>query len=179
MLTFLLLACVAKVDMDSAEPEEDDTSGGDTAADSGDTGDSDDPGEVYELGDPAFSVTLDGGAWESPEGYWVDLGDESTLRAEVEVTGAVQIVIITVEGDVSSAGTFAVASVEWVEQVSQAGDSFHYTANAPAGMTWTTLGFAEEDNLFGALGGEATATDSVGGGSIPVGAGSVESWPHY
>lgn len=177
MLTLLLLACVAKVDTDDGDDGGEDTST--AAADTGDTSDSGDPGEVYELGDPAFSIELGGETWESAEGYWVVLGDESTIRAELEVTGAVQIVILTIDGDISDAGTHPLVSMQWVEQVSQAGDSFHYNVNDPALLSFSTLGFAEKDNLFARMEGTATMLDSVGGGTAAAGAAAIESWPPH
>lgn len=171
----LLLACTGKI-------PDDDSAGGDSTPvdDSGTPVDSDTgtPGEVFELGDPSFVVDFGGTAWSSVTGYWA--ASVRTIRAEVTIDSTTtEIVYIEVDGDLAVPGTYPIDEIEYVRQVSQAGDAFHYTAHSPASMTLKVRGFADGDALFAETAGAATMSDSVKGGSTQVTGVVIESWPAY
>lgn len=175
MSAFLLLACSGTIpDDDAAGRESAPTEDSGTPADT----DSGTPGEVFELGDPSFVVDIGGAAWSSVTGYWA--ASVRTIRAEKAIDSTTsEIVYVEVDGELSVPGTYPIDAIQYVRQVSQAGDAFHYTARSPANMTLTVRGFAEGDALFAETAGTATMSDSVKGGSTQLTGMVIESWPAY
>ena len=181
MLLSLLFACAAKVEGsdDTADVDTDTDTDADTDTDT-DTDTEQTRGKVYDETDAAFSMVFDGSSWEAVDGYWIVLDDEASIRASIDTgKGTTQITILTIDGDISWAGTYPVTEVQWVEQVNSSGDSFHYEISGPNSLTFTTLGFAGEDDLFGTVDGEVQLTDNVGGGSVTAAGGALAGWPHY
>lgn len=160
----------------------DDSSSGDTDGpgdDSGSTDDTGGPGEVYELGEPSFTADIDAaGTWTSADGYWS--AAVKTVRAEVAIDAStVEIVFIEVDGDLTQAKVHPITDIEYVQQVSQAGDAFHYSVHNPSGITLKVLGFADGTALFAETQGTATLTDEVSGGTTQLTGVGIESWPAY
>jgi hypothetical protein len=83
-----------------------------------------------------------------------------------------------VDGDIDVAGTYVVTSIEYVQQLAQSGDVFHYTAEDPP-LELVVEGFAEEDYLFAHTTGSAEMDDAVGGGSKTAKDLVAASWPVY
>lgn len=155
------------------------TGGGGETGDTSDLGPFPDGGEVYDLGDPSFTLQIEGtGAWTTGDGYWS--GAVKTLRGSYTVdktTG--EAVVIEIDGDLAVPGRYAVHTIEFVRQLSQSGDVFHYSARNPEGFRLVVTGFADGDHLFAQTEGDATLTDSIGGGTATLGSLVTESWPPY
>lgn len=176
-MLLLLLACASK--------EPDDT-GADTSpdtAETGDTGDSDtghDSGQVFELGDPLLQVGFGKQTWSSSDGYWFSASGLSTIKASLAIDAKNQEqVSMQIDGDVAWAGTYPVAEMVWVHQLSASGDTFKYEVHDPPDVTFTVEGFAEGDHLFGHLDGVAHLVDSVAGGPMSAHDLTVQSWGPY
>jgi hypothetical protein len=173
------LACAGG--KDEGEVPEDTNPGGD---DTGVTGDSDDevdtgPGEVFDPEAPSFVATFNGGDWTAVEGYWTG-GAISYLRANGGTSERTENTIIEVQGDIRSAGRFPVSAIVYAEANAQSSFDLRYEVKDPPGVFLVVEGFANGDELFGALEGEATVTDTVGGaGSVTWSATPARSWPKF
>lgn len=174
---FLLFACSAtlKVD-DSAGQEADADTDADTDTDVG-TGPDTGPGEVFEPTTPSLVADLSGTSWSAAEGYWFGSEDFSSVRGELPIDATTsESFTLQTEGDIHHAGSFPVTNVDYVQQVSQAGDAFHYLVSSPVGVRLIVEGFADGDKLFAHLEGTAHLTDSVGGGTKDLVGLTVETW---
>lgn len=174
-MLLLLAACTGTIHSDDGKH-----TGGDTADTGGgeELGPFPDGGEVYDLGTPSFTVQAGGESWSAEGGYWS--GAVATLRGEHAVdTKVVELVSVEIDGDPAVPGRYAVTQVEFVQQVAQSGDSFHYQARDPAGLRLVVSGFAEGDALFAESEGSAELVDTVTGGDLTLSGLVVESWPVY
>lgn len=175
----LTLACAGGKDAD--EVVEDTNPGGD---DSEVTGDSDEgidtgPGEVFEPESPSFVATFDGAEWTAAEGYWTG-GATSFLRANGGSSERTENTIIEIQGDIHNAGRFPVRSIVYAEANAQSSFDLRYEVKDPPGVFFVVEGFANGDELFGALEGEATVTDSIGSaGSVTWTGTTLRSWPAF
>ncbi|MCB9743000.1 MAG: hypothetical protein H6741_02655 [Alphaproteobacteria bacterium] len=176
----MALACGSK-DADDTGASNDDTQPGDDTAVSGDDSDNGDTsfGEVFERGDPSYTVNFNGSLWSSSTGYY--LGNTSSfINATGGDSSRSQTVTIEVDGNVRYADTYPVKSITYAEGPAQGSVDVNYSVTNPSGVTFTVQGFAEETYLFGELNGTATLTDTIGGGGSADFTGLViESWPKF
>ncbi len=179
ILGALALACGGGKD-DGEVPEDTNPIQDDSAV----TGDSDDgidtgPGEVFDPEEPSFIVTLDGGEWTALEGYWTG-GATSYLRANGGSSSRTENTVIEIRGDIHNAGRFPVLSIVYAEANAQSSIDLRYEAKDPPGVFFVVEGFANGDELFGVLEGQATVTDSVGSaGSVSWSGTTARSWPRF
>jgi hypothetical protein len=175
----LALACAGGKE-DGEVPE--DTNPGDD--DTGVTGDSDDgidtgPAAVFDPEAPSFIATFNGAEWAAAEGYWQG-GATSYLRANGGSSARTENTIIEITGDIHNAGRFPVRSIVYAEANAQSSFDLKYEVKDPPGVFFVVEGFANGDELFGALEGEATVTDSIGSaGSVPWTGTTLRSWPAF
>ena len=156
----LALACAGGKDEDEVvedtNPADDDTGVTSDSDDGIDTG----PGEVFDPEEPSFIATLDGGEWTALEGYWTG-GPTSYLRANGGSSSRTENTVIEIRGDINNAGRFPVVAIIYA-------------------VFFVVEGFSNGDELFGALEGVATVTDSVGSaGSVQWSATTARSWPKF
>lgn len=175
----LALACSGGKE-DDAPPE--DTNPGED--DTGVTGDSDDgidtgPAQVFDPEEPSFVATFNGAEWTAAEGYWTG-GATSFLRANGGSSSRTENTIIEIQGDIHNAGRFPVLSIVYAEANAQSSFDLRYEVKNPPGVFFVVEGFSNGDELFGALEGEATVTDSIGSaGSVPWTGTTLRSWPTF
>lgn len=170
----LLLGCIG-----GGSPESTKTPGDDTAAvtDTGTTTTT--PSEVFELGEPSFTVSF-GETWATAEGYWFSSEDFSSVKGDISLDATtVELVTLMLDGPIDGAGSYEVTSFEYVQQLSQSGTIFHYVAESPEELTLVVEGFADTEHLFAHMTGTASMEDLVGGGSLEGGDLLVTSWPPY
>lgn len=175
----LALACAGGKDEDE---QVEDTNPSDE--DTGVTGDSDDgidtgPGLVFDPEEPSFIATFNGGDWAGDEGYWQG-GPTSYLRANGGTSARTENTIIEIQGDIHNAGRFPVRSIVYAEANAQSSFDLRYEVKDPPGVFFVVEGFANGDELFGALEGEATVTDTIGSaGSVLWSGTTLRSWPTF
>ena len=175
----LALACAGGKDEDEVvedtNPSDDDTGVSSDSDDGIDTG----PGEVFDPEEPSFIATLDGGEWTALEGYWTG-GPTSYLRANGGSSSRTENTVIEIRGDINNAGRFPVVAIIYAEANAQSSIDLRYEVKDPPGVFFVVEGFANGDELFGALDGVATVTDSVGSaGSVQWSATTARSWPKF
>ena len=173
------LACAGGKDEDEVvedtQPSDDDTGVSGDSDDGIDTG----PGEVFDPETPSFIATFNGGDWAANEGYWTG-GPTSYLRANGGSSERTENTIIEIQGDIHNAGRFPVRSIVYAEANAQSSFDLRYEVKDPPGVFFVVEGFANGDEIFGALEGEATVTDTIGSaGSVTWSGTTLRSWPTF
>jgi hypothetical protein len=176
----LLLLVAAGCTKDEPEPDDtsssqDDTASGDDTENTGDTS----FGESFDAESPSFVLSLDGVDFTASPGNWNNSGTTSTLSAQAEDSAGNGLsVTMMIGGPIRFAGTYPVTMLNYSSAPPSDAPTV-WIANEPTGVTFTTLGFDENNGLFGTIDGAATLTNADGAAAVRAGSGAVRSWPKF
>lgn len=163
------------------EPDPDDTSSGQDDTSSDDTENTGDTsfGESFDAETPLLTLTLDGVEFRANPGNWNNGGTTSTLSAQAEDTAGNGLsVTLMIDGPIRYAGTYPVTMLNYSSAPPSDAPTV-WIANEPTGVTFTTLGFDDDNGLFGTIDGAATLTNADGAAAVAAGSGTVRSWPKF
>lgn len=174
LLVLTAAGCTKDPEPDDSQPQ-DDTASTDDSENTGDTS----FGETFDAETPAFTLTVDGAAAQFGPGNWNNNGATSTFSAQAEDTAGNGLsVTLMIDGPIRYAGTYPISSFNYSSSPPSDAPTV-WIANAPAGVTFTTLGFDENGGLFGTVDGTATLSNADGAADLQASGGTVRSWPKF